>query len=89
MKHGVALFATDETIDVPQLAIAAEQRGFESFFLPEHTHIPASRRTRYAGGAFVITVKPLAGGVQQGFNLNSNREYTVDTFKEAIDSSLK
>lgn len=51
MKYGVAIFATDETIDVPQLAVAAEQRGFESLFLPEHTHIPASRRTPYAGGA--------------------------------------
>jgi probable F420-dependent oxidoreductase len=50
MKYGVAIFATDETIDVPELAIAAEQRGFESLFLPEHTHIPASRRTPYAGG---------------------------------------
>ncbi|HEY2106466.1 MAG TPA: LLM class F420-dependent oxidoreductase [Candidatus Binataceae bacterium] len=50
MKYGVAIFATDETIDVPQLAVAAEQRGFESLFLPEHTHIPASRRTPYAGG---------------------------------------
>jgi probable F420-dependent oxidoreductase len=50
MKYGVAIFATDETIDVPRLAAGAEQRGFESFFLPEHTHIPASRRTPYAGG---------------------------------------
>lgn len=50
MKYGIAIFATDETIGVPQLAMAAEERGFESFFLPEHTHIPASRRTPYAGG---------------------------------------
>jgi probable F420-dependent oxidoreductase len=50
MNYGVAIFATDESIDVPQLAVAAEQRGFESLFLPEHTHIPTSRRTPYAGG---------------------------------------
>ena len=65
MKYGVAIFATDETINVPQLVVAAEQRGFESFFLPEHTHIPASRRTPYAGGAelpryFYHLVDPLS-----------------------------
>jgi probable F420-dependent oxidoreductase len=60
MKLGVAIFATDETIDVPQLAVAAEQRGFESLFLPEPTHIPASRRTPYAGGGyFYHLVDPL------------------------------
>jgi probable F420-dependent oxidoreductase len=64
MKYGVAIFATDETIDVPQLAVAAEQLGFESFFLPEHTHITASRRTPYAGGgelprSFYHLVDPL------------------------------
>jgi probable F420-dependent oxidoreductase len=81
MKHGVALFATDETIDVPQLAIAAEQRGFESLFLPEHTHIPASRRTPYAGGAelpryFYHLVDPLislaaAAGVTETIKLGT------------------
>ncbi len=50
MKYGIAIFATDETIDVPQLAVAAEDHNFDSLFLPEHTHIPASRRTPYAGG---------------------------------------
>jgi alkanesulfonate monooxygenase SsuD/methylene tetrahydromethanopterin reductase-like flavin-dependent oxidoreductase (luciferase family) len=33
-----------------ELARAAEERGFESLFLPEHTHIPKSRRTPYPGG---------------------------------------
>jgi probable F420-dependent oxidoreductase len=27
-----------------------EERGFESLFLPEHTHVPVSRRTPYPGG---------------------------------------
>jgi hypothetical protein len=27
-----------------------EQRGFESLWLPEHTHIPASRKTPYPAG---------------------------------------
>jgi len=43
VKHGVAIFATDEGIDPAELARLAEERGFESLWLPEHTHIPASR----------------------------------------------
>ncbi len=36
---------------IDELARAAEARGFESLFVPEHTHIPASRRSRWPGGA--------------------------------------
>ena len=32
------------------LARAAEERGFESFWVGEHTHIPAARQTPYPGG---------------------------------------
>jgi probable F420-dependent oxidoreductase len=39
------MFATDLTITVPELARHAEARGLTSLFLPEHTHIPTSRRT--------------------------------------------
>ena len=35
---------------VPELARLAEERGFESLFLPEHTHIPASRETPHPSG---------------------------------------
>jgi probable F420-dependent oxidoreductase len=51
MKFGVTMFPTDYSIDVPSLAKAVEERGFDSLFLPEHTHIPASRRTPWPGGA--------------------------------------
>jgi probable F420-dependent oxidoreductase len=50
VKLGVYIFATDETIAPAELARAAEERGFESFFLPEHTHIPAGRETPWPGG---------------------------------------
>jgi probable F420-dependent oxidoreductase len=50
MDYGVAIFATDETISLPALGRLAEERGFESLFLPEHTHIPASRETPWPGG---------------------------------------
>lgn len=50
MQIGVCYFPTDYGIDVGELARAAEQRGFDSLLLPEHTHIPLSRRTPYPGG---------------------------------------
>ncbi len=50
MKVGVYMFATDFAIRVDELARAAEERGFESLFVPEHTHIPKSRRSRWPGG---------------------------------------
>lgn len=39
------MFATDVAMDVAELAVAAEARGFDSLWIPEHTHIPTSRRT--------------------------------------------
>jgi probable F420-dependent oxidoreductase len=45
MRIGVTLFATDRTIRPDELAAEAEARGFESLYLPEHTHIPTSRLT--------------------------------------------
>ena len=50
MHIGVCMFNTDYAIRIEELARAAEERGFESLFLPEHTHIPASRRTPFPGG---------------------------------------
>jgi probable F420-dependent oxidoreductase len=50
MKLGVFSFNTEYTIRADELAIAAEERGFESIWFPEHTHIPASRETAYPGG---------------------------------------
>src|SRR4029434_100611 len=50
MKIGVCMFATDYAIRIEELARAAEDRGFESLFVPEHTHIPVSRRTPFPAG---------------------------------------
>jgi len=50
MKFGILMFATDYAIRPDELALAAEERGFESVFFPEHTHIPASRRSPWPGG---------------------------------------
>lgn len=50
MKVGVALFVNDRTADVRDIARAVEDAGFESFWVPEHTHIPTSRETPYPMG---------------------------------------
>lgn len=51
MLIGVSMFATDYAIRTDDLAREAEARGFESLWVPEHTHIPSSRRTPWPGGA--------------------------------------
>lgn len=45
MKIGLTLFATDLAMSPVELAPEAEARGFHSLYIPEHTHIPTSRRT--------------------------------------------
>ena len=45
MKLGITMFATDYAMRPDDLAQACEERGFESVWFPEHTHIPASLRT--------------------------------------------
>ena len=50
MKFGLAIFATDYAPDPAEVARMAEERGFESLFFPEHTHIPVSRETPYPAG---------------------------------------
>lgn len=66
MEIGVTVFATDYSMPIVELALALEDRGFESLFLPEHTHIPASRRTPWPGGAelprhYSHTLDPFVG----------------------------
>jgi probable F420-dependent oxidoreductase len=51
MHVGVEIFPTDQTIDPTELARAVEERGFESLWLPEHSHIPTSRATPWGGRA--------------------------------------
>ena len=51
MKFGVAIFPTEYAISMPELAPAAEDLGFESLWVAEHTHIPTSRLSPWPGGA--------------------------------------
>jgi probable F420-dependent oxidoreductase len=45
MKYGVTIFMTDLTIGPVEVAREAEARGFTSLYVPEHTHIPTTRKT--------------------------------------------
>jgi probable F420-dependent oxidoreductase len=66
MKIGFYYFATDYSMPLVEVARALEERGYESLFVPEHTHIPASRRTPWPGGAelpreYSHTLDPFVG----------------------------
>jgi probable F420-dependent oxidoreductase len=54
MEIGVTLFATDLAMRPAELAREAEARGFHSLYIPEHTHIPTSRRTPPPTGDAVL-----------------------------------
>ena len=54
MKIGVTMFATDRSMSPVELAREAEQRGYYSIYIPEHTHIPTSRRTPAPTGDEVL-----------------------------------
>ena len=50
MQIGLCTFSSVSSMRFPDLAVAAEERGFESIWVAEHSHIPASRRTPFPGG---------------------------------------
>jgi probable F420-dependent oxidoreductase len=50
MKYGISTFVTDEGIAPGALATAVEERGFDSLFVAEHTHIPLERRSPWPRG---------------------------------------
>lgn len=56
LRLGVTLLSADTTIRPDDLARAAEERGFESMWLPEHSHIPISRDSPWPGS---LTGEPL------------------------------
>jgi probable F420-dependent oxidoreductase len=51
MDIGIGIFPTDQTINPVELAREAEDRGFESLWFPEHSHIPTRRTTPWGGRA--------------------------------------
>jgi probable F420-dependent oxidoreductase len=66
MKIGFYYFATDYSMPIVEVARALEQHGYESLFVPEHTHIPASRRSPWPAGGelpkhYSHTLDPFVG----------------------------
>jgi probable F420-dependent oxidoreductase len=49
MEYGIFIFATDKAMSVLELAPDVEEHGFDSFWLPEHIHIPVRRETPFPG----------------------------------------
>ncbi|MDF1603949.1 LLM class F420-dependent oxidoreductase [Nocardioides sp. YIM 152315] len=47
MRNGLVLFTSDRGIRPATLAAAAEERGFDTFYVPEHTHIPVKREAAH------------------------------------------
>jgi probable F420-dependent oxidoreductase len=54
MKIGAVMFFTDYSMSPAALGRALEERGFESLWVPEHTHIPLSRKSEYPSGGPLI-----------------------------------
>jgi len=50
MKIGAAMFFTDYSMAPGELGRALEERGFESVWAPEHSHIPLSRASAFPSG---------------------------------------
>ena len=71
MKFGIAMFPTDYSITPSELGQAVEERGFESLWFPEHTHIPTSRKSPWPGGpnlpdVYKQTLRPVHGAHRRG-----------------------
>jgi probable F420-dependent oxidoreductase len=49
MRHGIVLFTSDRGITPARAAKAAEDAGFDTFYVPEHTHIPVKRDAAHPG----------------------------------------
>ena len=54
MKIGAVMFFTTDSMQPRRWARALEERGFELLWVPEHTHIPSSRKTPYPAGGRLI-----------------------------------
>src|SRR5271166_1676902 len=55
MEIGAAIFFTDYSISPTELAVALEERGFDSLWVAEHSHIPVTRRFTHPQGEAALT----------------------------------
>ncbi len=54
LKIGAVMFFTTDSMQPTELGTVLEEHGFESLWVPEHTHIPSSRKTPYPAGGPLI-----------------------------------
>ena len=50
MHFGITMFPTDRALLPTRLGVLVEEAGFESVFLPEHSHVPVDRSSPYPTG---------------------------------------
>ena len=78
MDHGVVTFQDDFAIRPDEVARAAEERGFESIFFIDHTHIPVRRTTPY----------PLGGDLPKDYYHNHDL-FVAMSFAAAATKKIK
>lgn len=65
MKLGVSTYCTDYSMGPAELATAVEQRGFESLWFPDHTHVPVDLASHHPDGetpkAYYHGIDPMVG----------------------------
>ena len=55
MEIGASIFFTDYSMAPTELAVALEQRGFDSLWVAEHSHMPVTRRFTHPLGEAALT----------------------------------
>ncbi len=55
MEIGASIFFTDYSMGPTELAVALEQRGFDSLWVAEHSHMPVTRRFTHPLGEAALT----------------------------------
>ena len=81
MRIGVYVFATDQFMNPGELAKEVEDRGFDSMFFPEHSHIPTSRGTSYPDA--------YGGGVLPDFYKRTYDPFISCSFAAAATTTLE
>ena len=74
MEIGAAIFFTDYSMARTELAVALEERGFDSLWVAEHSHIPVTRRFTHPLGDAALT--------KEYFDVMDPRERTAQSLAE-------
>ncbi|API59702.1 hypothetical protein BSL82_10535 [Tardibacter chloracetimidivorans] len=86
MKFGVLTMNTDECVDPVRLAKEAEAQGIESLFVPDHSHVPVTRRLPYGGPTDAFDASP--GDMPRDYYRNRDQLLTLAAIA-AVTTTLK